>query len=276
MITAGIDVGSLSTKAVIMKNGEVLTSSIILTTPDSEESAKMVMSQALNQATLKLEDIRYIVGTGYGRVNIPFANSTVTEISCHARGAQAQNKNVRTILDMGGQDCKAIRCDSRGRVVNFAMNDKCAAGTGRFLERVAAAVGYPLDQIGPLSLQGTGKELQISPTCAVFAEMDILKLMRMKEEIADILGSAFESLVRRLQGLLGRVGVESTLCISGGVGKNVGIVKRLERNLKMEVFLPSDPQLVGAYGGALIGLEKLDNQVEARLEERRTLNAGTA
>ena len=260
MITAGVDVGSLSTKAIIMDDGEVLASAIILTMPDSEASARMVMDKALQQAKLSLSDMQFIVGTGYGRVNIPFANGTVTEISCHAKGAQAQNANVRTILDMGGQDCKAIRCDQIGRVVNFVMNDKCAAGTGRFLERIAAVIKRPLDQIGSLSLQGVNKDLPISTTCAVFAEADILKLIRNGEEINDILACAFDSLVRRIQGLLGRVGVEYALCISGGVGKNIGIVKLLERNLGMEVFLPADPQLVGAFGAALIALDRFKSK----------------
>jgi (R)-2-hydroxyacyl-CoA dehydratese activating ATPase len=264
MITAGVDVGSLSTKAIIMDDGEVVASAIILTMPDSEASARMVMDKALQQAKLSLSDMQYIVGTGYGRVNIPFANGTVTEISCHAKGAQAQNANVRTILDMGGQDCKAIRCDRMGRVVNFVMNDKCAAGTGRFLERIAAVINCPLDQIGSLSLQGVNKDLPISTTCAVFAEADILKLIRNGKEINDILAGAFDSLVRRIQGLLGRVGVEYALCISGGVGKNIGIVKLLERNLGMEVFLPADPQLVGAFGAALIALDRLKSQTSSK------------
>ncbi len=256
MITAGIDVGSSSTKAIILDDGEVLASSIILTTPDSEESAKSVMDKTLQQAKLSLSDIQYIVGTGYGRVNIPFANQTLTEISCHAKGAQAQDANVRTILDMGGQDCKAIRCDGMGRVVNFAMNDKCAAGTGRFLERIAAAINCPLDLIGLRSLQGVNKDLPISTTCAVFAEADILKLIRDGKEINDILACAFDSLVHRIEGLLSRVGVEYSLCISGGVGKNIGIVKRLEKHFKGEIFLSAEPQLVGAFGAALIAMDR--------------------
>lgn len=256
MISAGVDVGSLSTKAVIMEDGKELASAVILTTPDSEASARLALDKALKAAGLTLSDIGHIIGTGYGRVNIPFANATVTEISCHARGAQAQNKAVRTILDMGGQDCKAIRCDHMGRIVNFAMNDKCAAGTGRFLERIAMAVNSPLDQIGSQSLAGQNRNHPISATCAVFAEADILKLIRNGKDIEDILAGAFDSLVRRIQGLLGRVGIEPILCVSGGVGKNVGIVRRLERNLGMEIFLPEDPQLVGAFGAALIALDR--------------------
>ena len=264
MLTAGIDVGSLSTKVAIMKDGETLGTSIILTMSDSQASAELAMEKALQNLGLDLSDIRYIIGTGYGRVNIPFANGTVTEISCHAKGAQAQNNNVRTILDMGGQDCKAIRCDSKGKVKNFAMNDKCAAGTGRFLERIAVAINCPLDQIGPRSLQGVNRNLPISGTCAVFAESDILKLIRKGNNLNDILASAFDALVRRIAGLLGRVGVEEVLCISGGVAKNIGIVKRLEKELGIEVSLPADPQLVGAFGAALIALDRLKQRLDAR------------
>lgn len=260
MITAGIDVGSLSTKVVIMKNGEVIGKSIILTLPDSELSASTVLEKALQELNLNMSDLQYIIGTGYGRVNIPFANGTATEISCHAKGAHAQNSNVRTILDMGGQDCKAIRCDKNGKVVNFVMNDKCAAGTGRFLESIAVTIGFPLDELGPRSLLGHNKNLLISDTCAVFAGNDILKLIRRGHDLNDILAGALDALVRRIQNLLNRVGVEEVLCISGGVAKNIGIVQRLEQNLGVKVFLSADPQLVGAFGGALIALDRVKLQ----------------
>lgn len=260
MITAGIDVGSLSTKVVIMKNGEELGNSLILTMPDSEASARTALEKALQKLNFSRNDLQYIIGTGYGRVNIPFANGTVTEISCHARGAQAQNVNVRTILDMGGQDCKAIRCDEKGKVVNFVMNDKCAAGTGRYLERIAATINCSLEELGPRSLLGVNINLPISNTCAVFAEGDIVKLIRRGKDLNDILAGAFDSLVRRIQGLLSRVGIEEVLCISGGVAKNIGIVKRLERNLGMDVFLAPEPQLVGAFGAALIALDRFKSK----------------
>lgn len=257
MFTAGIDVGSLSTKVVIMEDGRMLGSWLMLTQSDSEVSARIALEKTLQKLNMSQNHLDYIIGTGYGRVNIPFANKTITEISCHARGAQAQNVNVRTILDMGGQDCKAIRCDKEGRVANFVMNDKCAAGTGRFLERIAATIDSPLDAIGPRSLLGRNKNLPISSTCAVFAEGDILKLIRKGSDLNDILASAFDSLVRRIQGLLSRVGMEEVLCVSGGVAKNIGIVKRLERNLGVTIFIPEEPQLIGAFGAALIAVDKL-------------------
>ncbi len=258
MITAGIDVGSLSTKTVIMRNGRELGNSLILTMPDSESSARTVLEKALQHLKMSRCDIDCIIGTGYGRINIPFVNGTVTEISCHARGAQALNPRVRTILDIGGQDSKAIRCDEKGKVVNFVMNDKCAAGTGRYLERIAATINCPLEELGPRSLLGVNKNFPISNTCAVFAEGDILKLIRRGKDINDILAGAFNSLVRRIRNLLDRVGIEEVLCISGGVAKNTGIVKRLEITLGMEAFLAPEPQLVGAYGAALIALDRLN------------------
>ena len=257
MLTAGIDVGSLSTKAVLLNNGEELGSSLIFTLPDSSASAKVALEKVLQKVNLERADLDYIVGTGYGRINIPFANSTMTEISCHARGAQANNRSIRTILDIGGQDCKAIRCDEKGKIVNFVMNDKCAAGTGRFLERIASTMSFSIEEIGPRSLLGVPQNAPISNTCAVFAEGDILKLIRKGLELNDILASAFDSLIRRIQGLLSQVGVERILCVSGGGAKNVGVIKRLESNLGMKVFIPPEPQLVGAYGAALIAMDRI-------------------
>lgn len=257
MITAGIDVGSLSTKAVIVADGKPVGSGIVLTSPDTEASAANSMNKALQQSDLARNDILHVTGTGYGRINISFADKTTTEIACHAKGANAQNGLVRTILDMGGQDCKAIRCDEQGRVVNFVMNDKCAAGTGRFLERIADLIDCSLEELGPMSLQGVNKHLPISSTCAVFAEEDIRKLIRAGEDVNAILAGAFDSLAIRIQALIDRVGTEETLCFSGGVAKNVGIVTRLEKSLGLKIFIPIDPQIIGAFGAALIGWESM-------------------
>ncbi len=168
MLVAGIDIGSLSSKALVMEGDKVLAWAITLTGPGSEESALAVMNLALEKCRLTLKDFDAIVATGYGRVNVPFSQATMTEISCHARGSHWFFPEVRTItiLDMGGQDCKAIRCDEAGRVTNFALNDKCAAGTGRYLERVAQTLGLGLEQIGPLSLQPVAGPPPASSFCA--------------------------------------------------------------------------------------------------------------
>lgn len=253
----GIDIGSLSTKAVLMQEKEIITSATMLTKPDSVGSAQEIILMALESVGLKKEDLSYIVATGYGRVNVPFANSTITEISCHARGAGWFFPEVRTILDMGGQDCKAIRCDSDHRIVSFEMNDKCAAGTGRYLERIAATTGLPLDKMGEMSLQNVRKPCEIKSYCAVFAENEVLVLLRQGESINDILAGTHDAIVKRLISLLDRVGIEKELSITGGVAKNRGIVKRIESALGMKAMVAPEPQIIGALGAALYATDFL-------------------
>ena len=257
MIVSGVDVGSLSAKALILNEGKIKGWGLVLTGPDSVESADRAMDLAMKEANISLEQINYTVATGYGRINVPFAQTTVTEISCHARGNHWFFPQVRTILDMGGQDCKAIRCDEDGRLTNFAMNDKCAAGTGRYLERVAMTLGMSLGEIGPLSLAWVEGPLPISSTCAVFAEGDIVGLLREGKNPNDILAGATDAIVDRVVALLERVGVEEDLCVSGGVAKNIGVVKRLEKKLGVKAYIAPEPQIVGALGAALFAMAKM-------------------
>jgi len=255
MFVAGIDIGSLSAKSLIMEDGEIREWAIMPSGTNSADSAIRVTEQALSKMGLSLRDLEYVCGTGYGRVNIPFAQSVMSEISCHAKGCSRLFPEVRTILDVGGQDCKVIRCDEQGVVGNFVLNDKCAAGTGRYLERVAATVGLELDEIGPLSLQTVNGALPVSNFCAVFAEKDISKYMREDKPIADILAGAMETIVGRLITLMKQVGIEEALCMSGGVAKNVGVVRRIEENLGLKVRIAPEPQIVGALGAALFAAE---------------------
>jgi predicted CoA-substrate-specific enzyme activase len=256
MIVGGIDIGSLSTKSLILENGEIIRGwSITLTGPDPIESASAVINSAIGEANLSMADVKYLVATGYGRVNVPFAQASVTEISCHARGCNWLFPSVRTVLDMGGQDCKAIRCDEKGNVIAFAMNDKCAAGTGRYLERVAGVLNLGLDQIGPLSLQGVNKPVLITNTCVVFAEEDIIRAIREGNNAVDILAGAIDAIVDRVAALLERVGVEGDLCISGGVAKNKGVVARLQKRFGLKPVIAPEPQIVGALGAALIAAD---------------------
>lgn len=262
MIVAGVDIGSLSAKAVIMQDDGLLASAIILSGPDSAATAKSVIDQALEFIGLSLEKVDYLISTGYGRVNVPFSHGNVTEISCHAKGTSWLFPRVRTILDMGGQDCKAIRCNEKGKVTNFIMNDKCAAGTGRYLERIARLVQLPLEEIGPRSLEPLNGALNVDSYCVMFAENDILQLLREGRQINDILAGATEALIKRILSLLERVGIEKDFSISGGVAKNIGVVKRLEERLGLKACLAFDPQLVGAIGAALFAREKLTKKME--------------
>ena len=251
MIVGGVDIGSLSAKAVIMEGEKLLSWSIILTRPDSIETAREVMEQALKNVDLSLDQIKYIVSTGYGRVNVPFAQKNITEVSCHALGSHWLFPEVHTVLDMGGQDCKAIRCDEHGRVMSFAMNDKCGAGTGRYLERIGAMLGLSPDEIGPLSLQTIEGPVLINSYCAVFAERNIQLLVRQGKHRNDILAGACEAITERIYSLLARVRVQEAFSISGGLAKNSGVVKRLENKLGVRAYIAQEPQIVGALGAAL-------------------------
>jgi predicted CoA-substrate-specific enzyme activase len=256
MIVAGCDVGSLTGKAIILKDGKILATSIVPTTPKPEKTAQNAMEKALQDGNLSLEDISYIVGTGYGRVKIPFANSEVSELTCHGKGAHSFIPSIRTIIDMGGQDCKVIKVDKNGKILDFAMNDKCAAGTGRFLEVMAKTLELKLEELGPISLQSKS-QAKITAQCSVFAETEVVSLMADGVEVADIVAGIHDSIASRIMSLVYRVGLEEDLTITGGVAKNIGVVAYLEKKMGvMAKKLPIDPQLMGALGAALIAVEK--------------------
>jgi predicted CoA-substrate-specific enzyme activase len=259
MITAGIDIGSLSANVVILRNDRITVSHNIRTGPDTCETSWQVMKEALAMfdRSFSIDNIDYIVATGYGRVVVPFSNKTITEISCHAKGNHFFFPKVRTILDMGGQDCKAISCDEKGKVTNFIMNDKCAAGTGRYLERVGSTLGVSLADLGQLSLQTVKGPANISHYCAVFAQQDILLLRREGVHLSDILAGACEGIVKRIYPLLQQLGIRPDFAISGGVAKNIGIVTRLEKKLGMKANIAFDSQIVGALGAALFARDFL-------------------
>lgn len=253
VITAGVDIGSVSTQAVIAVDGELFAYSNMRTGSNSPESARQAMDWALEGTGLKLEDIQYVVGTGYGRVNVPFAHRTITEIACHARGAVFMyGPTVRTILDMGGQDCKAIRCDEKGKVVSFLMNDKCAAGTGRGMEVFADLLSVPIEEVGPMSLEVEKEPDPVSSTCVVFAKSEAIGLLRAGWPKSEVLAAYCSAMAHRVVTLLQRVGVEKDFAITGGIAKNAGIVRRLERELGVQALTPRyDTQIAGALGAAL-------------------------
>lgn len=259
MIVAGCDVGSLTGKAVIMENGSIKSSSLILCTPIPQKTAELVMNEALKKVNLKLEDIQYIVGTGYGRIKIHFANTNISEISCHGRGANWLLPTVRSVVDIGGQDCKVISINEKGDVLDFVMNDKCAAGTGRFLELSAKALGLELEEIGLESLKSK-KPCMITSQCSVFAESEIISLLAENESIPDIAAGIHKSIAARVISLMKRLGFRKDMTITGGVAKNPGIVKFLEEEFGEVKKMPIDPQLIGALGAALLAKEVLLKQ----------------
>src|SRR3989304_4320049 len=259
-ITAGVDVGSVGSKAAIMIDGEMYAWAVTRTGSNSPESAKKVMNMVLEGTDLQQSDIKYTVGTGYGRVNVPMANKAITEIACHAKGANyIWGSSVRTILDVGGQDIKAIHCDETGRVTSFLMNDKCAAGTGRGMEVFADLLQIPIEQIGEFSLKVAEEPEPVSCTCVAFAKTEAMGLLRKGWTKEKVLAAYTRAMAVRMANLINRVGFEKELVVTGGQSKNVGIVTRIGNVLGLKT-LPSpkwrenglDPMVAGAIGAGLL------------------------
>lgn len=265
IITGGVDVGSVSSQGVIMLDGNLYAYSNMRTGSDSPNSSLNAMNWALEGTGLKLEDIHYIIGTGYGRINVPFAHRAITEISCHARGANFMyGPTVRTILDMGGQDCKAIRCDEKGKVTAFLMNDKCAAGTGRGMEVFADLLAVPIEEIGGKSLEVEQEPPPVSSTCVVFAKSEATGLLRKGWPKNNVIAAYCSAMAHRVFTLLERLGMEKDFAITGGIGKNIGVVSRIEKELGINA-LPAkfDTQIAGAVGAALFAKAVVEKERKA-------------
>ncbi len=254
MPVAGIDVGSLTAEVVIMEGGKILHYIIRPTGSNSKSAAEKAMNEALQKAGLQLKNIQHIIATGYGRVSIEFADKCVTEITCHGRGAHYWSPLVRTVIDIGGQDSKVIRVSEEGRAVDFAMNDKCAAGTGRFLEVMAQALEVELDGLSDLSDRAENV-VAISSMCTVFAESEVVSLIARGLPREDIARGLHQSIADRTAGLVHRVGLEEAVMITGGVAKNGAVVKALNEKLKTEIIVPPEPQIAGALGAALLATD---------------------
>jgi bzd-type benzoyl-CoA reductase Q subunit len=266
LVTAGVDVGSVSSQAVIVVGGELYAFSNMRTGSDSPESASKAMNWAIEGTGLSLDDIGFVVGTGYGRVNVPFSNKAITEIACHARGANSMyGPTVRTVLDMGGQDCKVIRCDERGKVTAFAMNDKCAAGTGRGMEVFADLLEIPLEEVGEMSLQVEEEPPPVSSTCVLFAKSEATGLLREGWPKSKVLAAYCSAMAHRVVTLLQQVGIEEDFAITGGIGKNIGVVKRVEDEIGIKARPARlDTQIAGGLGGALFAQNLLKKKLGVR------------
>ncbi len=250
MITAGIDVGSRTTKLVILDEDKIIHREIRSTGWKPAETAEEVLNCGIENAGIKREDIKKITATGYGRVMLPFADETLTEITCHARGAHFSNQEIRTIIDIGGQDSKIIRVDEFGFVEDFAMNDRCAAGTGKFLEFLAHTLNIEVSDFGKLALK-SHSPAGISSMCTVFAESEILSLVAEDVPMQDIVAGIHLSIAHRIEGLVQMVGYNKVVCLTGGVAKNPGIKHRLEEVLSIEIHIPDYPEFAGALGAAI-------------------------
>jgi predicted CoA-substrate-specific enzyme activase len=251
---AGVDIGSTMTKVVLTdRAGNLLSFIKGPTGAEHRQLANEVMRQALHEAGLQIDDICHIVATGYGRLNVPFADRQITELSCHARGVSSLFPNARTAIDIGGQDAKCMKID-RGRLVDFVMNDKCAAGTGRFLEVTAAALGIKLEDMGDISL-GATKKIAISNLCTIFAQQEVVALLSRGEKIEDILAGLHDALASRIAALARRLGIQPELVLTGGVAKNIAMVKAMKESLGCDILVPQEPLLTGALGAAILANE---------------------
>jgi predicted CoA-substrate-specific enzyme activase len=260
MIVAGCDVGSMTAKAVILKDGELVSSHIIKAGPSPEKSAQEVINAALEKVGITLDTIEYCVGTGYGRNEIPFAHAIESEIACHGKGAQWKMPSARTIIDIGGQDAKAIKLDNNGNVIQYVYNDKCASGSGRFLEVMAAALGINLHDLGEISLK-SNNPVTMSNQCVIFAETEIISLVNEGKPLQDIISGLHKALAHRVAALAKSIGLEDDIIMTGGVAKNVGMLNALEKALGKPIKpCIVDPQINGALGAALFALEALEGK----------------
>ena len=255
ILTMGVDLGSITAKAVILQDGCQVLAERVVKDGMVGGGAEKAVAEALAVAGVTQGEIAYIVATGYGRVIFAEANEEMSEIGCHGKGAFFQEPAARIVIDIGGQDFKVIKLGAGGRVLNFVMNEKCAAGTGRFLEVMAQALGHPVSELAQIGSQATGK-VAISSTCTVFAESEVISHLAADKKVADIVAGIHESIARRIAGLAQRLPLEDKILVTGGVAQNQGVVAALAERLGREMFVPRFPQSNGALGAALYAFEK--------------------
>jgi predicted CoA-substrate-specific enzyme activase len=251
MITVGIDVGSITTKAAVIEDGKLISDKIVTTGYNAKAAGKKIFVEITADLDIDGSSVKRIISTGYGRKSLNFADKAVTEITCHAVGAHYLNPKVRSVIDIGGQDSKVISIDERGGVKDFAMNDKCAAGTGRFLEVMARALEVDLGNFGNLSITA-GHPSRISSLCTVFAESEVISLISQGEKRENIIAGIHESIAARVSAMANRVGIKTPIMMTGGVAKNVGVLKALETKLGQPIEVSEKTQVTGAIGAALI------------------------
>lgn len=247
----GIDIGAVSAKAVVLKDNGIIHYAIMDTGSNIELIADKIVKRVLEEAEVNFDDVGGIVATGYGRISVPLADKKVTEITCHARGVHHIIPEARTIIDIGGQDSKGMRVDEAGNVIDFVMNDKCAAGTGRFLEVMAKALELRVDELGSISLKSKNP-CRISSVCTVFAESEVVSLRAEGKAREDIIAGIHKSIASRIGAMMSQIDHKGLLVLTGGVAKNRGVIKALECELKTSVSIPENPQITGAIGAALI------------------------
>lgn len=269
MYFAGVDIGSTFTKIVIIDSkGDIISKVVVPTKAEQRKLANKIMVEALNQAGLSLNEITFIIATGYGRFNVPFADRQISELTCHAKGISALFPSVRTAIDIGGQDLKGLKIKD-GKLVNFVMNDKCAAGTGRFLEVMADLLNLSLKDLGEISMKSKRK-VEISSKCTIFARYEVMEKISENVPIEDIIAGLHYAIADRIVRLVSQIGIEPDIAVTGGVAKNIGVVKAIEDLLGYKVLVPEDPLITGALGAAIIG----KNIVEGALSRGEEIKIG--
>lgn len=263
MAVAGVDIGSLTAKAVLLEGGEVVARSLVMTGHNSRLAGRRAFDLALKDAGLTEGQLGYTIATGYGRLAVDFASEQVTEITCHARGAHSVHPEAHTVIDLGGQDSKAIAVDDRGRVSDFVMNDKCAAGTGRFLEVMAHALEIELDDLGPISLE-SDSPAAISSVCTVFAESEVVSRVAEGVSKVDIVAGIHQAIASRVYAMAVRIPVKERVVMTGGVARNTGVVAALEKRFDTAFVIPELPQHMGALGAAIIAAERLKKSASGK------------
>ncbi|MFC1563703.1 acyl-CoA dehydratase activase [candidate division KSB1 bacterium] len=252
MITAGIDVGAKTIKSVILKDGEIAAKAQILAGFEAKESTEKLYDQVLKEAGIAKDDVQKLVATGSGKKEVVFADSSVTEVTAAAAGMINLDPAVRTVIDVGAEEGRSIRCDETGRIIDFAVNEKCAAGAGAFTEAMARALEMPIEEFGSISLKST-KEIPMNAQCAVFAESEVVSLLHAKTSKEDIARAVNDAIASRITSMVRKVGFEKEIALIGGVAYNVGFVDSLKNDLETDFIIPDDPEYIVAYGAAIIG-----------------------
>ncbi len=257
MVFVGIDIGSTTTKVAILdEEGKLLSSSIVLTGFAPEDAANRCLKQCLDEAGYSQDDIDYSIATGYGRELLEFVDGQVTEIGCHGKGINYYFPEARGVIDIGGQDSKAISIDEAGRIITFAMNDRCAAGTGRFLDVMAGIMGLSVNEMGKRSLEAT-EALPISSICTVFAESEVISQISKKgTNPVNVMAGIHSAVARRVYLLVKKARLTAPIAMSGGVAKNLGVVKAFEELLETKLLIAPEPQIIGALGAAVTAKER--------------------
>jgi benzoyl-CoA reductase subunit D len=255
MISAGVDVGAKTIKIILLRDDRLIGQTIIPAGYDVQKSTKVAWADVLLTAGLRLNQIDRILSTGAGRTEVSEAHDQITEVSAVARGAIGLDPRIRTVIDVGAEEGRAIKINLDGQVVDFAINEKCAAGTGAFIEAMARALEVPLEQLGPLSLQST-KAVAMNAQCAVFAESELVTLVHSKTPKPDMARAVHDAIADRIVSLVRRVGMEKEVMLVGGVARNIGLVESLKRELDTEIIIPETPEMVSAYGAALLAAGK--------------------